>query len=153
MPRSRDTTSDGEPAFSPSIALVSVARDVEVRLAALLEPHALTLRKYAVLQRIATTPGLSLADLARGARSTERGVATIIRALVESGWARAGTGPGGLPAQVTVTRDGSALLDRLRREIAALDGEAFDSPAGAALVSALADAAAESAPSSVPPPE
>jgi|GEM_PF-2964076 Transcriptional regulators len=153
MPDSRDRDDSAEPAFSPSIALVTTARDVEVRLAALLEPHALTLRKYAVLQRIAATPGLSLADLARGQRSTERGVATIIRALVDAGWARAGTGPGGLPAQVTVTRDGSVLLDRLRREIDALDAETFASPAGVGLASALGELAAENAPRREQPPE
>jgi DNA-binding MarR family transcriptional regulator len=150
MPRSRETTPDGEPAFSPAVALVTAARDVEVRLAALLEPHALTLRKYAVLQRIATTPGLSLADLARGARSTERGVATIVRALVDSGWARAGSGPGGLPAQVTATRDGIALLDRLRREIAELDGETFATPAGELLADALAGVDREARPQGAP---
>lgn len=150
MPRSREKTPDGEPAFSPSVALVTAARDVEVRLAALLEPHALTLRKHAVLQRIATTPGLSLPDLARGARSTERGVATIVRALVESGWARAGSGPAGLPAQVTATRDGIALLDRLRREIAELDAETFSSPAGAALADALGAVERESRPHGAP---
>jgi DNA-binding MarR family transcriptional regulator len=150
MPRPRDTSSRDEPAFSPAVALVTAARDVEVRLAALLEPHALTLRKYAVLQRIATTPGLSLADLARGARSTERGVATIVRALVESGWARAGNGPGGLPAQVTATRDGIALLERLRREIAALDEETFATRAGGALADALAAAEREARPTAPP---
>lgn len=138
--------SGDEPVFSPSVALVTAARDVEVRLAALLEPHALTLRKYAVLQRIATTPGLSLADLARGARTTERGVGTIVRALVESGWARSGLGPGGLPAQIVVTPAGSTLLDRLRREVAALDDESFDSPAGRDLRVALIAVEAESAP-------
>lgn len=129
---------DDEAPFSPSVALVTAARDVEVRLAALLEPHSLTLRKYAVLQRIAATPGLSLADLARGARSTERGAAAMVRALVEAGWARAGTGAGGLPAQMTVTREGSALLDRLGTSIAALDTETFASPQGSTLADALA---------------
>ena len=136
----------GEPVFSPAVALVTFARDVEVRLAALLEPHSLTLRKYAVLQRIATTPGLSLADLARGARTTERGVGTIVRALVESGWARAGLGPGGLPAQIVVTPAGSILLDRLRGDVAALDDETFGSAAGRELSAALLGVEAESAP-------
>lgn len=138
MPDAVPENRDDEATFSPSVALVTAARDVEVRLAALLEPHSLTLRKYAVLQRIAATPGLSLADLARGARSTERGVATMVRALVEAGWARAGTGAGGLPAQMTVTRDGAALLDRLGASIAALDAETFASPGGSTLAGALA---------------
>lgn len=135
-----------EPVFSPAVALVTLARDVEVRLAALLEPHSLTLRKYAVLQRIATTPGLSLADLARGARTTERGVGTIVRSLVDSGWARAGLGPGGLPAQIVVTPTGSTLLDRLRREIADLDEASFGSAAGRELTAALLAVEAESSP-------
>lgn len=135
-----------EPAFSPAVALVTLARDVEVRLAALLEPHSLTLRKYAVLQRIASTPGLSLPDLARGARTSERGVGTIVRALVDAGWAKAGLGPGGLPAQIVVTPAGSTLLERLQREIAALDDDSFSSPAGRELAAALLGAELEAAP-------
>lgn len=145
MPPSAD-----EPVFSPAVALVTVARDVEVRLAALLEPHSLTLRKYGVLERIAATPGLSLADLARGARTTERGVGTIVRALVESGWARAGLGPGGLPAQIVATPAGAELLHRLRRDIAALDEESFASPAGRELAAALAGLELEAAPQRSP---
>lgn len=123
-----------EPSFSPAIALVVLARDVEVRLASILEPHSLTVRKYSVLQRIAATPGVTPAALARGVRSSEEGGATILRALVASGWVRSA---GARPEQLSVTPAGSALLERLDRDVAALDDEVFRGRE--ALVAALAD--------------
>ena len=53
LPLSRLTgTSVGRvhaPRFSPTIALLTVSRVAEVQIAALLEPHGLTLRKYGIL--------------------------------------------------------------------------------------------------------
>jgi DNA-binding MarR family transcriptional regulator len=122
-----------EPTFSPAISLVMLARDVEVRLAGILEPHALTVRKYAVLQRIAATPGVSPADLARGSRSSAEGAAGILRALVAAGFVRSA---GSRPEQLSVTTSGSELLTRLDAAIAALDDEVF--AARADLAAALA---------------
>ena len=47
-----DAADAARPPFSPTIALVTLARIVEVRLGALLEPHGLTLRKYGILGHI-----------------------------------------------------------------------------------------------------
>lgn len=51
--------SERTPPFSPSITLLTVARTVELQLERALEPHGITLRKYAVLGHIAGSPGLS----------------------------------------------------------------------------------------------
>lgn len=137
MAEQREKSPDDIP-FSPSIALVTLSRMVEVQLAAMLEPHGLTLRKYGVLGHIAATPGLSLSDLGRRSRITVQSVHAIIRALAEAGWVRSTTEANGLPAQVTVTPAGDALLARLRTEVAEFDAEGFASPTWRELSSALA---------------
>src|SRR5688572_26712711 len=133
-----DDASAGRAPFSPTIALVTLARVVEVQLADLLEPHGLTLRKYGILGHIAATPGLSLSDLARRSRITVQSVHVIIRALTEEGLVRSATEANGLPAQVTVTPRGADLLARLRDELAAFDDETFGAPGWQDLARALA---------------
>jgi DNA-binding MarR family transcriptional regulator len=135
----------GEAPFSPTIALVTVSRVVEVQLASLLEPHGLTVRKYAILGHIAATPGLSLSDLGRRSRITVQSVHAVIKTLTDAGLVRSTTETNGLAAQVTVTTSGIALLDRLRREVAALDAEAFASPAWRDLSASLSGIVAERA--------
>ena len=136
---------DGDAAFSPTIALVTVSRVIEVQLASLLEPHGLTLRKYAILGHISATPGLSLSDLGRRSRITVQSVHAVIRSLTEAGLVRSTTEANGLAAQVTVTPDGSALLERLRRELAAFDAETFDAPEWRELSAALGGIVAQRA--------
>jgi DNA-binding MarR family transcriptional regulator len=138
MPETPDETP-----FSPSIALVTLSRVVEVQLAGLLEPHGLTLRKYGVLGHIAATPGLSLSDLGRRSRITVQSVHTIIRSLAEAGLVRSATEANGLPAQVTVTAAGDALLARLRAEIAEADAATFGSATWQGLSEALGAILAE----------
>jgi DNA-binding MarR family transcriptional regulator len=138
-----ESTGPARPPFSPTIALVTVARVVEVRLATVLEPHGLTLRKYGILGHIAATPGLSLSDLARRSQITVQSVHVLIRSLVQAGWVRSETEVNGLAAQVTVTPAGLALLSALRAELAGFDAEVFGSEAWEALSAALALVVAE----------
>lgn len=138
-----DAASVARPPFSPTIALVTLARIVEVRLGALLEPHGLTLRKYGILGHIAATPGLSLSDLARRSQITVQSVHVLIRSLVEAGWVKSSTEANGLAAQVTVTSAGAALLAELRAELRAFDEETFDGASWEQLSTALAVVVAE----------
>ena len=138
-----DAAGTARPPFSPTIALVTLARIVEVRLGTLLEPHGLTLRKYGILGHIAATPGLSLSDLARRSRITVQSVHVLIRSLVEAGWVTSATRANGLSAQVTVTPAGAALLTELRTELAAFDAETFGHGSWDGLAAALALVIAE----------
>ncbi len=140
-----DPADTARPPFSPTIALVTLARVVEVRLASLLEPHGLTLRKYGILGHIAATPGLSLSDLARRQHITVQSVHVLIKSLVEAGLVRSATEANGLAAQVTVTPQGSALLQRLATELAEFDAETFQGAAWEELSQALARVIAERA--------
>ena len=133
-----DAADVARPPFSPTIALVTLARIVEVRLGSLLEPRGLTLRKYGILGHIAATPGLSLSDLARRSHITVQSVHVLIRSLVEAGWVKSSTEANGLAAQVTVTAAGSALLAELRAELGVFDAETFDGAAWEELSDALA---------------
>ena len=139
----REAPGSARPPFSPTIALVTVARIAEVRLAALLEPHGLTLRKYGILGHIGATPGLSLSDLARRSHITVQSVHVLIRSLVDAGWVNSATEVNGRAAQITVTPAGAALLAAVRAELATFDAETFGTPAWAALSAALADVVAE----------
>lgn len=131
---------DGDPAdaarlpFSPTIALVTLARVVEVRVASLLERHGLTLRGYRLLARVAATPGISVSDLGRRSQDSADAVRVLLKRLVDAGWV---TSPRGTD-QVTLTPAGADLATRVGRDIADLDAELLDEPGGRELAEALA---------------
>ena len=131
-----DAADAARPPFSPTIALVTLARTIEIELAGLLEAHGLSLRSYGILGFIAATPGLSLDDLARRSRLSAESVPVVLRALTEQGLVRTAAGRGGAP---TVTRAGSDLLARVRSEVAAFDADTLDSPAWREVLDALTD--------------
>lgn len=130
---------DGDPAdaarvpFSPTIALVTLARVVEVRLASLLERHGLTLRGYLLLARIAATPGISVSDLARRSQDSADAVRVLLKRLVDAAWVASPRGTD----QVNLTPAGADLARRVGREITVLDAEMSDGRGGAELVAAL----------------
>lgn len=134
---------DSRPPFSPTIALLTVARSAEVAVAGALEPHGLTLRKYGILGHIAHTPGLSLSELARRSGITVQSVHTLINALVDAGLVKSVVPSSGHAAQLSVTPAGSDLLARLNAEVAALDAEFFESEAMRQVADALLAVTAE----------
>jgi DNA-binding MarR family transcriptional regulator len=73
------------PRFSPTIALLSLARAVEVDAARILEPVGLSVRKLQLLQRLLATPGATPGDLARTVGLTTDEVAPLLRAMVAAG--------------------------------------------------------------------
>jgi hypothetical protein len=119
-----------ESPFSPTIALVTVARDAEVRLAVALEPVGLTLRKFGILGRLVDSAGLSPATLARAVPDSD----ALVRGLIASGFVRSA----GRPPQLTATEAGSAAYERAARRVAAIDGELFDSAPMQELAAVLA---------------
>jgi DNA-binding MarR family transcriptional regulator len=116
------------PRFSPTIALLTVSRAAEVRIAGLLEPHGLTLRKYGILEHIAATPGLSMSDLARRSAITVQSVHTLIRSLVDAGLVQSKVEGSGHAAQISATPAGVVLLDRIADAVEKLDAELFADP-------------------------
>jgi DNA-binding MarR family transcriptional regulator len=78
--------------------------------------------QFAVLTMLKACPGLSGADLARGVLLTPQTVGVIIRNLERSGTIRRSPHPvHGRVLQWTLTRRGTALLDKCRRHARALE--------------------------------
>jgi DNA-binding MarR family transcriptional regulator len=126
------------PRFGPTIALLTVSRIAEVRIAALLEPHGLTLRKYGILGHVAATPGLSMSDLARRSEITVPSVQSLIVSLVDAGLVQSRVEGSGHAAQISATPAGVALLGRIAEAVEALDAELFADAEMRGLSSALA---------------
>jgi len=138
------------PRFSPTIALLTVSRIAEVRIAGLLEPHGLTLRKYGILGHIAATPGLSLSDLARRSAITVQSVHAVISSLSDAGLVQSKVEGSGHAAQVSVTPAGVELLARIATGVEALDAELFSGEAMEELSAGLAAVAASRMPQGEP---
>src|SRR4051794_21737804 len=113
------------PRFSPTIALLTISRIAEVQIASLLEPHGLTLRKYGILGHIASTPGLSMSDLARRSSITVQSVHALIGALADAGLVQSKVEGSGHAAQISVTPAGVDLLARISEGVEALDDRLF----------------------------
>jgi DNA-binding MarR family transcriptional regulator len=121
------------PRFSPTIALLTLARAVEVDAARILEPAGLSVRKLQVLQRLLTTPGATPGDLARTIGLTTDEVGPLLRAMVSAGLIKQAR-DGALAA----TPLGEQSVARVDAALAALDARTF---AGReALASELVDA-------------
>jgi DNA-binding MarR family transcriptional regulator len=105
----------------PTIALVTLAREAELRLAALLEPHGLTVRRLRALGAIAGQPGLSVGAVGRAIDVPAEAVPVIVRSLTAAGLTRQGR-----DQQLTATPAGTELLARLERAVAELDAELFE---------------------------
>jgi DNA-binding MarR family transcriptional regulator len=131
--------SERTPPFSPSITLLTVARTVESQLERALEPHGITLRKYAVLGHIAGSPGLSVSELARRSGITVQSMHTLIRSLHEAGLVESVDPAPGRAADLRATAAGTALLARLGADVGRIDASTFSGPELAALRIALAE--------------
>lgn len=127
--------------FSPSIALLTLARRVEVQMAGALETHGLTLRKYVLLERVARIPGISNGELARRSGIAVQGVPAMVAALVAAGFIRSAEEKG--EAKLSITETGAAVLADVEREVADMDASVFEaSEEMVALATALAEATA-----------
>ncbi|WBU38208.1 MarR family winged helix-turn-helix transcriptional regulator [Homoserinibacter sp. YIM 151385] len=139
------------PSFSPTIAMLTLTRVLELRVAEILEPHGLTLRRYGLLGHVAGTPGISLSELARRSGITVQSVHTAIGSLQDAGLLRSVVKQSGIAADLTATVRGSEVLREIASELAELDGELFEETAGMReLSAALVAVTEERTPSGMP---
>ena len=129
----------------PSVDLLRVARDVELAVARVLEPHGLTLRKYGILQRLDDVPGLSTTDLARRLRTTPADLRILLRALTDAGLVRQAPSGSGHEPLLALSPAGSRTLAQVDAALSALDAELFADAERADLAAAVAALVAEPA--------
>ena len=106
--------------FSPTIALLTLARAAEVEVARILEPAGLSVRKLVVLQRLASVPGASPADLARSVGITADEVAPMLRAMITTELIRRGR-----DGSLAITERGERALQQVDVALAAVDEHTF----------------------------
>ncbi len=109
----------------PSLALLTIAREVELGVARVLEPHGLTLRKFSILQWTGGSAGVSATELARRLRSTPDDLRMLVRSMVDAGLLRSSTGGSGHEPLLAITPAGSALLAELDIRLRELDERSF----------------------------
>ena len=108
------------PRFSPTIALLTLARTVEVDAARILEPAGLSVRKLQVLQRLLTTPGATPGDLARTVGLTTDEVGPLLRTMVSAGLIKQAR-----DGALSVTFEGERAVARVDAALADLDARTF----------------------------
>lgn len=106
--------------FSPTIALLTLARTAEVEVARILEPAGLSVRKLVILQRLSTVPGASPADLARVVGITADEVAPMLRSMTTTELIKRGR-----DGVLSVTERGQSALTRVDDALASLDARTF----------------------------
>lgn len=108
------------PRFSPTIALLTLARAVEVDAARILEPFGLSVRKLLMLQRLLATPGATAGDLARTVGLTTDEVAPLLRTMVSAGLVRQAR-----DGAMSATTLGEQSVARVDAALAELDARTF----------------------------
>lgn len=115
------------PPFSPTIALLTIARAREADLAAALKPLGLTTRKYGLLGHIGRSPDLSFSELARRSRITVQSVHAAIASFASAGLVEDATSQAGVASRLRITATGRGLLEDAAERVAALDAEFLES--------------------------
>jgi DNA-binding MarR family transcriptional regulator len=108
------------PRFSPTIALLMLARAAEVDVARILEPAGLSVRKLAMLQRLAALPGATPADLARTVGMSADDTAPMLRAMTTAGLIKRGR-----DGILSLSEQGAAALRRVDAALGELDERLF----------------------------
>jgi DNA-binding MarR family transcriptional regulator len=111
------------PPFSPTIALLALARAWEAALVEELRPLGLTTRRYGLLGHVRGTPGISFSELARRARISVQSTHTAVASLVASGLVDDTIAHAGAASSLRVTADGEELLTRAAAALARLDAD------------------------------
>ncbi|WP_134738072.1 MarR family transcriptional regulator [Nocardioides sp. 503] len=111
------------PPFSPTIALLAVARTWEAAFAEALKPLGLTIRKYGLLGHVRRTPGISFSELARRSHITVQSAHTAVAALTAAGLVGDGTAHAGAASTLQVTAAGEALLGEVTAVLGRLDAQ------------------------------
>jgi DNA-binding MarR family transcriptional regulator len=114
---------DTPPPFSPTVALLTVARVWEAAFADALKPLGLTSRKYGLLGHMRGTPGISFSELARRSRITVQSAHTAVAAFVAAGLVEDATAHAGSASRLRVTDAGERLLADAAARLTTLDAE------------------------------
>ena len=126
------------PPFSPTMAMILQARELEARVEAELGTLGLSLRRFGLLGHLDREPGISFSALARRAGIKVQSLHPITDALVADGYVVTVGGVGqGKAAVLELTPTGSDVLDRAKKLVEALDRDLFAAPEWAALSAAL----------------
>ncbi|MBX9246299.1 winged helix-turn-helix transcriptional regulator [Actinotalea ferrariae] len=110
-----------QPPFSPTVALLTVARTWDAALADALKPLGLTTRKYGLLGHIRATPGISFSELARRSRITVQSAHATVAAFAGDGLVEDATAHAGAASRLRVTEAGERLLAQAAEKVAELD--------------------------------
>lgn len=87
-----------------------------------LRHHGLTVAQYACLELLARNPGLSNAELARGAFVSRQAMNTVLRGLQDAGYVeRPAMVDHGRARPSRLTDSGTALLDAARADVLAVE--------------------------------
>jgi DNA-binding MarR family transcriptional regulator len=127
----------------PAIDLLRIARDVELAVARVLEPHGLTLRKYGILRELGDVPGLSAGELARRQRTTVDDLRVLLRSLTDAGLVKQAASGSGHEPLIALSPVGSKILTTVDAGLAALDADLFTGPERSELAAAVAAVVAE----------
>ncbi|WP_067482440.1 MarR family winged helix-turn-helix transcriptional regulator [Actinomadura hibisca] len=115
----------GPPALSPTIVVLTLARQVENELSAALAPLDLTVSRLGLLGHIAGVPGASFSDLARMSGITVQTVHSTVKALVKAGLVHDHTARAGSASAIELTPEGARLLQEAQRAVAEVDERMF----------------------------
>ncbi|MGW4471803.1 MarR family winged helix-turn-helix transcriptional regulator [Nonomuraea sp. NPDC004354] len=113
------------PTSSPSIVLLTLARQIETELNAVLAPLDLTVSRLGLLAHIAMMPGVSFSDLARMSGTTVQSVHAAVKVLAGAGLVRDNTARAGSASAIEVTADGSRLLQTAQEAVTQVDDRLF----------------------------
>jgi DNA-binding MarR family transcriptional regulator len=127
----------------PAIDLLRIAREVELAVARVLEPHGLTLRKYGILRELGEVPGLSAGELARRQRTTVDDLRVLLRSLTDAGLVKQAASGSGHAPLIALSAEGSRILTTVDAGLAALDAELFAGTERSELAAAVAAVVAE----------
>ncbi|MFI0417461.1 MarR family winged helix-turn-helix transcriptional regulator [Spongiactinospora sp. 9N601] len=114
-----------DPLASPSLIVLTLARQAEARLNAALAPLDLTVSRFGMLGHIAAVPGISFSDLARMAGITVQSAHAAVRALVGAGLVRDNTARAGSASAIEITPEGARLLEAAKVALREVDEELF----------------------------
>ena len=113
-------------------ALKQAATALRTAMDTALHPLELTVTQYACLELLGQRPGLSAAELARGVFVTRQSMHTALQGLADRGLlTRPDTAPQGRALPTRLTDDGTRLLTRASRVVAAVERRMLEAlPAG-----------------------
>jgi DNA-binding MarR family transcriptional regulator len=124
----------------PGYRLKRAASALRSRMDEGLRPHGLTVPQYATLELLEAQPGLSNAELARGAFVTRQSMNVVLRGLAEGGLVRrAEVSEHGRALPTHLTDEGRRRLDAARDVVYALDRQMTAAVPGDRLAPLLAD--------------